>query len=306
MIDPLIEVEDVKKSYGEVEAVRGISLSVERGELFGLIGPNGAGKTTLFKMLLGLVRPTSGKITVEGVDVSEVWCREVRARTGYLPEDIAFYNQLSGLETLRFYAKIKGATEGEVRELIERVGLSGAAGRKVGQYSKGMRQRLGLAQALMGNPDVLFLDEPTTGLDPEGIGFFYKILKEVKKRGVTIILTSHILKEIQDKVDRLGIIGGGKLLACGTVRDLRSALGLKPLVIVTFSGSAEDLKDCVRKAGGELCALNGDRLTLSVSAGNKMDVLKAVMGSKVEILDIEIMEPSLEDVFMGYAGVGEV
>lgn len=303
--DRIIDVENVTKSYGNVDAVKEISLSIKKGELFGLIGPNGAGKTTLFRLLLGLIRPTSGRIRVKGVDVSEIWSREVRAHTGYLPENIVFYDHLSGFETLLFFAKIKGAPHEEVTRLLGVVGLAEAAQRKVGEYSKGMRQRLGLAQALLAEPDILFLDEPTTGLDPEGIGVFYDILNDVKAKGVTIVLTSHILKEIQDKVDRLGIVGGGRLLAAGTVRELRSALGLKPTIRVSCRGDNKPLREAASEAGGEILFYNDDMVTIKCRPEEKMGLLKAVMCNEAIVKDVELIEPSLEDVFMKYAGAGE-
>ena len=305
MTEEIINVKDVTKNYGDVEAVKGISFSIKKGELFGLIGPNGAGKTTLFKMLLGLIRPTSGSISVLGSDVSEVWSRKVRAHTGYLPENIAFYDHLTGLETLTFYASLKGAPRSEVAALLDLTGISAAAERKVGGYSKGMRQRLGLAQSLLGSPKILFLDEPTTGLDPEGIGAFYRILNDVKERGVTIVLTSHILKEIQDRVDRLGIIGGGKLLASGSVKELRSDLGLSPTLRLTVKDNAEGLRDAALRAGGDVKSFEDGMLVINCPHGNKMELLRALMKEDDSITDLELVEPSLEDVFMGYAAGGE-
>lgn len=305
MTEEIINVKDVTKNYGDVEAVKGISFSIKKGELFGLIGPNGAGKTTLFKMLLGLIRPTSGSISVLGSDVSEVWSREVKAHTGYLPENIAFYDHLTGIETLNFYASLKGAPRSEIADMLDLTGISGAAERKVGGYSKGMRQRLGLAQSLLGSPKILFLDEPTTGLDPEGIGAFYKILNDVKERGVTIVLTSHILKEIQDRVDRLGIIGGGKLLASGSVKELRSALGLSPTLRLTVKGNAEGLRSAALRAGGDIQSFEDGTLVINCPHGNKMELLRALMKEDDSITDLELVEPSLEDVFMGFAAGGE-
>jgi len=306
LAESIIDVEDISKSYGHVEAVKGVTFTIKKGELFGLIGPNGAGKTTLFKMLLGLLKPTSGTIRVMGSDVSEVWSREVRAHTGYLPENIAFYDHLSGLETLNFYARLKGAPKSEVLELLDLVGMTEAATRKVGEYSKGMRQRIGLAQALLGKPEILFLDEPTTGLDPEGIGAFYKILNDVKAREVTIVLTSHILKEIQDRVDRLGIIGGGKLLASGSVKELRGALGLRSSIRVLLKDNPDAVKEAAIRAGGEIASLKDNLLLINCPNGSKMSLLKELMKEDNSIDDIEFQEPSLEDVFMGYAMGGDV
>jgi len=304
-MEAVIEIEGLTKSYGRVDAVGGVSFVVNKGEFLGLIGANGAGKTTLFKMLLGLTRPTSGKIRVKGLDVSQVWSREVRARTGYLPENIVFYDHMSGLETLRFYARIKGVHEKEIRELLGKVGLSDAARREVGEYSKGMRQRLGLAQALLGNPEILFLDEPTSGLDPEGIGMFYSILRDVKDKGATIVMTSHVLREVQDRVDCLGIMGGGKLLAHGCIKELRDSLGLKSTVNITIKGDGEEIKKAVTGAGGEELVQNGNILTFHCAHDDKMKIVRAVMCQEGDIADIELVEPSLEDVFMGYVGMGD-
>ena len=302
LAESIINLENVSKSYGHVEAVKNVTFSINKGELFGLIGPNGAGKTTLFKMLLGLLKPTSGTIRVMGSDVSEVWSREVRAHTGYLPENIAFYDHLTGLETLNFYAKLKGAPRREVKELLDLVGMTEASTRKVGEYSKGMRQRIGLAQALLSKPKILFLDEPTTGLDPEGIGAFYKILHDVKEREVTIVLTSHILKEIQDRVDCLGIIGSGKLVASGSIKELRGALGLRSTMRVLVRDKAEVIRDAAIRAGGEIDSIKGKLLIVNCPNGSKMVLLKELMKEGNLIDDIEFHEPSLEDVFMGYAG----
>lgn len=300
---PAIEAAGLSKSYGTVQAVRDVSFTVARGEFFALIGPNGAGKTTLFRMLLGLTLPTAGTIKVNGTDVSRVWSREVRARTGYLPENIAFYDQMTGLGTLRFLSRIKKSTPGEIPGLLEKVGLAGDAERKVAEYSKGMRQRLGLAQALMGGPDLLFLDEPTSGLDPEGIWDFYTILREARERGVTVVTTSHILKEIQDRVDRLGIIAGGRLIAAGTVADLRKELGLKPVIHVTLEGGADRARRAAEEAGGEVVAESATRLTVSTGRENKLEVVRSLAAVQ-GVVDIELGEPSLEDVFMGYARRG--
>lgn len=300
MEERVIEIERLSKNYGAIEAVKDVSLSVQKGEIFGLIGPNGAGKTTLFRMLLGLTRPTAGRIRIKGHDASEVWKREVRTHTGYLPENIAFYEHMSGLETLQFYATIKGVSEEEVRHILEKVDLSDAAKRKVGEYSRGMRQRLGLAQALLASPDILFLDEPTTGLDPEGIGAFYSIIREAKYAGATIILTSHILKEVQHRVDRLAIMGSGRVVASGTIRELRDNLALRSKVHVTLKGNGERLKKGVAFAGGECVHVRENRLTFDYKESDKLSVLKAVMSSEEEVMDIEIVEPSLEDVFMEY------
>jgi Cu-processing system ATP-binding protein len=226
----VIEVRNAFKYYGEVLAVDGVTLTVHKGETLGLIGHNGAGKSTLFKMLLGLIPPTSGDIHINGTPVRGGAFRELRRSIGYLPENVVFYDNLTGLETLQFFAALKGCDRPACLPLLEKVGLAQAATRRVDGYSKGMRQRLGFAQALLGKPRILFLDEPTTGLDPEGIREFYQVLHELNDQGVTVVITSHILSEIQERVQRLAVMKSGRLHALGTVQELREAVDL-PLVI---------------------------------------------------------------------------
>jgi Cu-processing system ATP-binding protein len=189
----VIEIRDVARHFGDVHAVDGVSLSVARGEALGLIGHNGAGKTTLFKLMLGLERPTSGTIEVEGEAVNGPRFRDVRRRIGFMPESASLYPNLTGFETLRFFARLKGADAAQCTRLLERVGLTHAAARPVKHYSKGMGQRLLFAQALLGSPHLLFLDEPTHGLDPAAVRDFYDLLAEMRAGGVTVVLTSHVL-----------------------------------------------------------------------------------------------------------------
>ncbi|MDE2595011.1 MAG: ABC transporter ATP-binding protein, partial [Burkholderiales bacterium] len=213
--EPAIAVCGVHKHYGALHAVDGVDLSVQRGEVFGLIGHNGAGKSTLFKMMLGLIPVSQGEIRIQGARVDGPGFRDVRRHMGYLPENVVLYDNLSGLETLQFFARLKGVPVDTCAATLERVGLTHAGHRAVREYSKGMRQRLGFAQALLGQPQVLFLDEPTTGLDPEAIRAFYATLRDLQDQGVTLILTSHILAELQERVDRLAIMASGKIQAVG-------------------------------------------------------------------------------------------
>lgn len=310
MTRPFIEVRGVRKSYGEVEAVAGVDLTVEAGELFGLIGHNGAGKTTLFRMMLGLVEASAGEIHIDGSDVHGQAFRTVRRSIGYLPESLALYENLSGLETLQFFARLKGTGTAECPALLDRVGLGDAAGKRVRAYSKGMRQRLGLAQALLGSPRLLFLDEPTNGLDPHGILEFYRILRELRGSGVTIILTSHILAEIQQRVDRLALMREGRIQALGTVQALREAQDL-PLSIRVVLRPSET--GALRRWLAELSdrripvAVEGGVAEFACPRGQKLALLAALTaadGLGALVADLEVREPSLEDVFLGYAAQG--
>lgn len=296
-----ILIENVSKHYDSIVAVEDVSLSVASGEVFGLIGHNGAGKSTLFKMMLGLVAPSSGHIRLHGTAVSGDQFREVRRRIAYLPENVVFYDNLTGLETLYFFADLKGAPRRECKPLLEKVGLTGAAKRKVGGYSKGMRQRLGFAQALLGKPDILFLDEPTTGLDPEAIRSFYQLLHELKEQGVTAMLSSHSLAEIQERVDRLALMKLGRIQAVGTVSSLRRQLGLPIHFVVGLQGEGESalrrLLDGYKEARLEV---NGSTASVFCSIDQKLSLLSGLTSLHGVIDDIQVKEPSLEDVFLGY------
>lgn len=303
MASSLIKVRDARKSYGDVRAVDGVDLDIEKGEIFGLIGHNGAGKSTLFKMLLGLLPATAGEIMVNGAAVRGAAFREVRRQIGYLPENVVFYDNLTGLETLYFFADLKSASRKDALPLLEKVGLAGAANRRVKGYSKGMRQRLGFAQALLGKPALLFLDEPTNGLDPEGIREFYQILREMKEQGVTVILTSHILSEIQERVDRLAIMKMGKIQAIGSLQSLREQNDLPLHVEVHLeAGVVEVLQRALAPLAIENLQVHGDRLSLRCRRHDKMAVLAALTSLDGKVLDLHVREPSLEDVFLGYSG----
>ncbi len=303
MASGLISVRQGRKHFGEIHAVDGVDLDIDAGEIFGLIGHNGAGKSTLFKMLLGLLPVTSGEIRINGAAVEGAGFREVRRQIGYLPENVVLYDNLSGLETLHFFADLKGVARSEAAPLLEKVGLGHAAARRVRGYSKGMRQRLGFAQALLGKPKLLFLDEPTNGLDPEGIREFYRILHEMKAEGVTVVITSHILAEIQERVDRLAIMKLGKVQALGTLQSLREQNDLPLQVTVHL---ADDIVDRLREALEHLVTAGvqvvDEQVRLQCRRQDKMAVLQALSALEGQVLDVHVREPSLEDVFLGYAG----
>lgn len=299
-----IEIQDAVKHFGPTRAVDGVDLTVRAGELFGLIGHNGAGKTTLFKMMLGLLPPTRGDIHIDGQPVHGEAFRTVRHGIGYLPESLALYDNLSGLEIMQFFARLKNADLASCLPLLDKVGLADAARRRVRGYSKGMRQRLGFAQALLGSPRLLFLDEPTNGLDPQGIREFYQILRELREQGVTAILSSHILAEIQLRVDRLALMKTGKIQALGTVAELREALNL-PLdfQLTLASGAGASVQQALTHQPEAHLHLNDDGATghIRCPREHKMALLHLLTSLDGSVLDLQIREPSLEDVFLGYS-----
>ncbi len=299
---PVIVGRGVRKHYGPIHAVDGVDLDIHRGELFGLIGHNGAGKSTLFRMMLGLTPASAGEIRIDGALVTGSDFRAVRRRVGYLPENVVLYDNLTAIETLQFFARLKGVSPAENGHILERVGLSQAARRRVREYSKGMRQRLGFAQTLLGKPRILFLDEPTNGLDPEAIRGFYAILRQLKSEGVTMVITSHILAEIQERVDRLAIMTAGKVQACGTVQGLREQMDLPLWFSVRVA--PEDF-EAVRAALGHLpigaIEARDDHVAVQCRRESKMAVIEALASLDGRVRDIGVREPSLEDVFFGFS-----
>lgn len=302
MKNNVIEVSAVAKRFGEIHAVDGVDLAVKEGEIFGLIGHNGAGKSTLFKMMLGLIPASAGEIRIHGQPIRGEAFRQVRRNIGYLPENVVFYDNLTGLETLSFFADLKNVNKNMCAELLDKVGLGHAASRRVRGYSKGMRQRLGFAQAMLGKPAILFLDEPTSGLDPEGIREFYQILREMRERGVTVILTSHILAEIQERVDRLAIMKMGRIQALGTVQNLREKMDLPLFVEIKMqAGMLADLTAALTPLGLGDAVEAGGALQLHCPREAKMALLSMLSGLNGKVADFHIREPSLEDVFLGYS-----
>ncbi len=298
--DRAIALRGVRKHFGALHAVDGVDLDIAQGEIFGLIGHNGAGKSTLFKMMLGLITPTAGSIVIGGTPVGGRDFRQARRQLGYLPENVVLYDNLDGLETLHFFARLKGAPLDQCQPMLERVGLAHAGKRPVREYSKGMRQRLGFAQALLGSPRVLFLDEPTNGLDPQAIRDFYATLRGLQQQGVTIIITSHILSELQERVDRLAILASGRLQALGSVQELRERTGLPLTIEIDLASDAIAPATAALQAATGCSALpRAQGLELQCPREHKMAVLAALAPLGAQVRDVRLIEPSLEDMFFG-------
>ena len=219
MDEPIIELHDLTKQYGKFTAVDHINLTVHKGEIFGILGPNGAGKSTTILMMLGLTDPTSGDVKVCGINSTRNPI-QVREKVGYLPEDVGFYDDMTGIENLLYTARLNRIDEKEARtkaqELLERVGLPLDTKKKAGKYSRGMRQRLGLADVLIKKPEVIILDEPTSGIDPAGVQEFRD------EHGLTVLFSSHHLDQVQQICDRVGLFGAGKLLAEVNIAELQT------------------------------------------------------------------------------------
>lgn len=293
---PAIAISGVAKHYGASVAVRDVSLELGEGKTVALVGHNGAGKTTLFKLMLGLTRPTAGSIRVLGEDPQTKAGREARINIGYLPENVVFSGSLTGLETLQFYAALKRRPRSECMALLDRVGLAEAAQKRVGAYSKGMRQRLGLAQALLGKPRLLFLDEPTTGLDPLVRRSFYELVGELGTRGVTALLSSHALSELEARIDHVIILHRGAVLASGSLDALRGLAGLPVQVALTVTDSfGADALQPLGSLGITASGVNGYR-TLTCPPDRKLEALRFV-SSLPHVADIRIAEPTLDEIY---------
>ncbi|MBF0341485.1 MAG: ABC transporter ATP-binding protein [Magnetococcales bacterium] len=290
----VIEVEAVVKAYPRHRALNGVSFTVPAGVCMALLGHNGAGKTTLMKLLLGLTRSTAGRIQVLGEDPARADL-DFRRQIGFLPENVIFHDELTGEETLRHYARLKGEDPRRRGVLLERVGLADAAGRRVKGYSKGMRQRLGLAQALLGRPKLLMLDEPTTGLDPMLRQEFYRVIQELRAEGVTILLSSHVLTELEARTDLAMILEHGRISAFGTLEELRREAAL-PAV---FRIRTRDPEGVIRSIGGEAEARRvGDaEVELTTPVEEKMVWLRRLMEAGMGVEDVEIQLPTLDHVY---------
>ena len=298
---PALRLQGVAKHYGRggalLKALDGVDLSVPRGQLLGLIGHNGAGKSTLFKLVLGLIAPSQGRLWVDGCEVGGHHFREARRRLGYLPENLVLYDNLDGLETLRFFARLKGAPLAQCATLLDEVGLSHAGRRPVREYSKGMRQRLGFAQALLGEPQLLLLDEPTTGLDPSAIRDFYAQLDRLRERGVTLVISSHILAELEQRVDALAMLSSGRLCAQGSVAELRER-STRPLHVRLQADAAvlDALPQQLAALPGVVWRRDGaQQAGIDCPRALKMPLLLALAAQP--LVDLSIQEPTLEDLY---------
>jgi len=303
-----IELDGVTKRFGRVTALESVDLTVDEGEIFGFLGPNGAGKSTSINILLDFVRSTEGTATVLGYDAHEE-STAIRERTGVLPEGYDVYDRLTGYEHLEFAIESKDADD-DPDELLDRVGLSQEEGaRKAGGYSKGMAQRLVLAMALVGEPELLVLDEPTTGLDPNGARLLRDIVREENERGATVFFSSHILSQVEAVCDTVGILNDGELIAKDSVDGLRDAATGDTRLVVTIGDEADG--ETAREAVTELrsvdsASIDEDRLTIDCNDGAKMTVLNAIEDAGVTVADFEAQETSLEDLFAAYTETEEV
>ena len=300
-----IELDGVTKRFGDVTAVSDLDLTVPEGEVFGFLGPNGAGKSTTINMLLDFVRPTDGEIRVLGLDAGRESVA-VRRRTGVLPEGYDVYHRLTGRKHVEFAMRSK-EVDGDPDAILERVGIADAADRKAGDYSKGMRQRLTLGMALVGDPDLLILDEPSSGLDPGGAREMRDIVREEADRGATVFFSSHVLGQVEAVCDRVGILREGELVAEDSIKGLRDAVEGGETLVITVDAASEDDLEAVRALDGvSNAATDGGTVTVTCDADTKTAVIGALEDAGVTVKDFQTEETSLEDLFLAYTEGAEV
>ncbi len=295
-----IEIQGLTKRYknplgGELTAVDNLDLTVEKGEIFGFLGPNGAGKTTTIKVLLGLLFPTTGKALVLGKPAGDI---EVKKRIAYLPESPYFYEYMSAREVLYFYADLfkipRSTRKGLVDDLLARVGMTNAADKPLRQYSKGMLQRVGIAQALLNEPELIFLDEPTSGLDPIAHADICNLILDLKVQGKTVFVSSHQLSDIEAIGDRVSILVGGKLAMQGAVKELLTTQQME----VIADGAGDALVSAIKGYVAE-CEIHAGRLTAFLETSENLDkVVDAVLKSDATLVSVNPRRRTLEKLFV--------
>lgn len=321
MAENIIELADLTKKYGSFTAVDQLNLTVCKGEIFGLLGPNGAGKSTTILMMLGLTEPTSGSVKVCGINSTSNPI-EVKKRVGYLPEDVGFYSNMNGLESLVYTACLNSIppeeAEQKAEQLLSRVGLSEAGKKKTGKYSRGMLQRLGLADVLIKNPEVIILDEPTLGIDPKGVREFLQLIVSLsKEEGLTVLFSSHDLHQVQQVCDRVGLFVHGKLIAEGNIQTLSKKLfANSPYIIeagiLNAAGTSDDkyttdwLKEVLKPVAGVIDVnKKNDVFLIETSNDSSAEIARAIVASGAGLNYLNKKEYGLDDIYYRYFEGGE-
>ncbi len=305
-MDYIIETKGLTKKYGEFTAVDSLNLQVEPGEIFGILGPNGAGKTTTILMLLGLTEPSSGEVNVMGFDPSRQPL-SVKSQAGYIPDQVGFYDDLTARENLAYIARLNGIPRLESDQRIERalgkVGLSDVGSKPVGTFSRGMRQRLGVADVLIKQPRLIIMDEPTQGLDPELVRGFLDLTRELAEEGITILISSHLLHQVQEICDRVGLFHRGRMVLQGTVAELaRNVLGAGYHVRLRANGKAGNFAEDLRRIAGvvDVKYQAPDSYTLVAAEDLRSEAARAIVEAGGQLLSLDIESLSLDDIYNAY------
>lgn len=293
----LVEISGLEKRFKGVKAVSDLDLKLEKGDIYGFLGPNGAGKTTTIRMMVGLIKPDKGTIKIGGVDVWKEGL-DVRKNIGYLPERVSFYGNLTVYENLEFLCKMKESSKSCVKKLLKDFKLEVHSDKKCRNLSKGMNQRLGIAQTLIGDPDLIILDEPTAGLDPNIRRWVKEKIVSLNEAGKTIFLSSHVLSEVQELCDKVGILSNGKMLVEDDVETLSKKLSLKDRLELQLEPINKAL-ELVRDIGYiERPRLEDGKLVLYCNGDRKMEVIRRFLDESVDITNFTVKEPDLEEVFV--------
>jgi ABC-type multidrug transport system ATPase subunit len=297
----IINVQNVIKKFGSFVAVNNVSFHVERGETFALLGPNGSGKTTILKCMLGLTLPSSGNISVGGFDVFRN-SREAKRLMSFLPQRVSFSDQLTGREVMEFYCRLRRIPLHRIDETVSTPNFrfNGFFDKSVSEFSGGMIQRLGLAVACLPDAEVLVLDEPTVSLDPAGAIQFREFLAGLKRKGKTIVFSSHVLADVEELADRVAILIGGKLVVSQSVAELRNELRRSSRMRVVLANPREGLLTAVRACGADEIKVEGDALVITAPAEDRVKLLRAIETAGGQIATFTTEELSLEDVYMRY------
>jgi ABC-2 type transport system ATP-binding protein len=310
MNEPIIELKGLTKSYGSVRAVDQLDLTIYKGEIFGLLGPNGAGKTTSILMMLGLTEPTAGTAYVCGKNATRNPIG-VKKKVGYLPDNVGFYDSMTALENLSFIARLNGHApldaEKKAISMLEQVGLSNDIHKKTGAYSRGMKQRLGLADVLIKDPEVVILDEPTLGIDPSGVSEFLALIKQLsRQQGLTVLLSSHHLQQVQRVCDRVGIFVGGKLLVEGNIdtlaRNLLNKEGYTTSVSLQEVYQDTQLFESAlyHLEGVRTVAVRGDVIETVCDRDMTPEIVRTLVNNGADIVAVHKKDYALDDIYEKY------
>ena len=308
MAEPIVIATDLRKRYGDRVAVDGVSFTVAAGEAYGLLGPNGAGKTTTISMVCGLLARDGGTVTIAGRPMDGD-ALEAKSFVGYVPQDLALYPDLSARENLDFWGKLYGLGGAQLRDrataVLDIVGLADRAKDRVSEFSGGMKRRLNIGAALLHEPKVLVLDEPTVGVDPQTRNAIFETVESMKRSGLALLYTTHYMEEAERLCDRIGIIDLGRLIAEGTRRELVAKIGERDRVRVSATGDLQALTDALRTVPGVESATSAEDGVLLVCRGGRgllPRIVEAAEGSGAALTSVEVDEPDLEAVFLHLTG----
>ncbi len=308
MNQPILSAKDLKKSFGDNHAVQGISFEIARGEIFGLLGPNGAGKTTTISMLAGLLAADGGRVTVAGLEMRPD-ANGVKAKIGLVPQELALYPTLSAYDNLLFFGRIYGLKGKQLRqrvaEVLETVGLSERAKDRIDSYSGGMKRRVNIAAGLLHKPEILFLDEPTVGVDPQSRNAIFDSIEALNKQGLTIIYTTHYMEEAERLCNRIAIVDKGQIIALDTLSGLIRQLGGGLVRVGLYNGKADKVYEQVTHmpTALEVNRLDGEIIVKARETRSALlDILDITNKLDAQVTALEILEPNLENVFLHLTG----